>query len=52
MDVSCTVSCTAIAHATRDGRNGHVHSQDGEPELDVHAPNATRGNVDVTLSIV
>ena len=29
---------TAVGHATGDGRNGHVHTDDGLLDLDVRIP--------------
>ena len=34
---------TAVAHATGDGRNGHVQTDDGRLELDVRIPVAMGG---------
>ena len=35
---------TATAHATGDGRNGHVHSDDGFLDLDVRIPTEMGGS--------
>lgn len=34
---------SAVAHATGDGRNGHVHSDDGVVDLDMRVPQALGG---------
>ena len=34
---------TAVAHATGDGRNGHVHSDDGVLDLDLRIPKGMGG---------
>ncbi len=34
---------TAVAHATGDGRNGHVHSDDGVMDLDLKVPKEMGG---------
>ena len=34
---------TAVAHATGDGRNGHVHTDDGGLDLDVRIPKEMGG---------
>jgi len=34
---------TAVAHATGDGRNGHVHSDDGMMDLDLKVPKEMGG---------
>ncbi|MET0902260.1 MAG: organic hydroperoxide resistance protein [Acidimicrobiales bacterium] len=34
---------TAVGHATGDGRNGHVHTDDGDLDLDVRIPTEMGG---------
>ena len=37
------VMYTAVGHATGDGRNGHVHTDDGSLDLDVRIPKEMGG---------
>jgi lipoyl-dependent peroxiredoxin len=38
-----TVLYSTVAHATGDGRNGHVHTDDGRLDLDVRVPTELGG---------
>ena len=45
---SITPLYTAIAHATGDGRNGHVRSEDDRIDMDVRSPKEMGGSGDGT----